>query len=172
MSAQYRRLLDTAASPEAVEPGEESVEGEVTDEFCAALERIEGALADRVDGYGYVRVGLLNRAKELHDEEDRLYRRRVRLERRVEQLEERLCEGLRVAGLPKVEGARWTATLPKPPRKVEVYDPAALPRELFRPVPEPREPQPDKAEIAKALKKGLPVPGARLVDGVSSLRWS
>ena len=172
LSAQYRRLLDTAASPEAHEPGVECEDGEVTDEFCAALERIEGALADKVDGYGYVRAGLLHRAEELCNEEDRLARRRARLERRVEQLEKRLCDGLRVAALERIEGARWTATLPKPQRKVDVYDLAALPRDLFRPVPEPPEPQPDKIQIAKALKAGVPVPGARLVDGVSSLRWS
>ena len=102
LSAQYRRLLDTAASPEAHEPGGECEDGEVTDEFCAALERIEGALADKVDGYGYVRAGLLHRAEEATRRTG--YRRRARLDV-VEQLENGSATG-RWAWA--IEG-RWTA---------------------------------------------------------------
>ena len=50
--------------------------------------------------------------------------------------------------------------------RVEITDAALLPLAYWREPPAP-EPQPDKRNIAAALKKGTPVPGARLVQGHS-----
>jgi hypothetical protein len=50
---------------------------------------------------------------------------------------------------------------------VDVFDESQLPIDFIK-LPEPK-PQIMKAEIAKALKSGEQVPGARLVDGKKSL---
>jgi hypothetical protein len=58
----------------------------------------------------------------------------------------------------------------KPSKRVEIESIDSLPVEFLRTVPSTVEPI--KTEISKALKAGKEVPGARLVDGPTTLKLS
>lgn len=68
------------------------------------------------------------------------------------------------AGIDKIEGPLFKIKLQNNPAAVDIFEPGLLPAE-FMTQPAPPPPAADKKAIAGALKAGIDVPGARLVQG-------
>jgi hypothetical protein len=71
---------------------------------------------------------------------------------------------MQVAGVTKIECPHFRLAIQNNPPRVDVYEPGLVPAEFMtQPVAPP--PEPNKAAIAGALKAGIEVAGARLVQG-------
>jgi hypothetical protein len=70
-----------------------------------------------------------------------------------------LAQAMSETGCPAVALATHTVHLGTKPARVDIENESAIPAELFR----TPTPQPDKVAIAKLLRAGAEVPGARLI---------
>lgn len=98
-------------------------------------------------------------AKLAADEIKRLQGRKKAIENRRDSLKQHLCELMGRMGLDKLPGETTTLCREKSPRSVEVTDVDALPE--WAKVEVPAVWNPDKKEIAKALREGKEIPGAK-----------
>jgi hypothetical protein len=80
-------------------------------------------------------------------------------------LRQYLLENMQRMGIEKIECPLFHVTIRKNPPSVEVFDQLSIPAE-FMVLPEPQPASPDKKAIAAALKAGVEISGARLVQGV------
>ena len=92
-----------------------------------------------------------------------------RIDRRVESFDEYVASCVKKLPDQEIKGELVTVKIRKPSKKVEVFDEALLPVDFVK-IPEPKAVI-MKSEIAEALKSGVEVPGARLVDGKESLNY-
>lgn len=92
-------------------------------------------------------------------EEDKLKRRRERLNLRAYQLREYILDGMQKLDLRKV-GQLHQASLRSTPPKVEIEDDTLIPQEYMV-----IKSELSKTAIKKAIEDGRPVPGARLTTG-------
>ncbi len=138
--------------------------GEATEEAIAALEQHEQDLAAKGEGYIGVIRSIEQEAK-THQALATYHADKVTgLSGRASWLRGRLEAAMRLRKLDKLKTVHGTASLRTGHAKmcgVVIEDPAAIPREWFRPV---EQPEPDKARIKAALLAGQPVPGAKLAD--------
>jgi len=104
-------------------------------------------------------------AKALSAIMDRIGQHRSAAVQAAAQARAALAKAMADTGCPAVLTATHRADPLEGSERVEVTDPARLPLSLWK---QP-DPEPDKAAIRKALKKG-PVPGAALVRGAPSVR--
>jgi septation ring formation regulator EzrA len=107
---------------------------------------------------------------------DYLNKKTCELEGRIEQYEEKIerfdeyvLNCLSIQDKKEFTGNLYKITKRKPSQSVEVFDETKIPIEFIK-MPEPK-PMVMKAEIAKALKQGELVEGARLVDGKVSVLY-
>ena len=89
------------------------------------------------------------------------------LNARVERFDDYVLDCLKLAGTESFKGEFYEIKARKPSKKVEVFDESLLPVEFVH-IPEPA-PKIMASEIAKRLKAGEEVPGARLIDGKKSV---
>jgi hypothetical protein len=93
----------------------------------------------------------------------RMQARKTTVEKNFNWFKAYLRDNMARSGITKIESATFTATLGKPGKVVEIVDSALIPESFVEVVPESYKfPKPP---IAKALKAGQDVPGARLIDG-------
>jgi Gp157 protein len=135
-------------------------EGEAARERDARLKRL-------IDRAAAVLDQLEARAEACDREMKQLTRRKKLALARAERIENQILERMRAGALPKLTGnQRVLSSRPNAP-KLEVLDPAALPREYLR---EKLVSEPDKMQIKAALARGEEVPGVELVQTISLLR--
>lgn len=79
-------------------------------------------------------------------------------------LREYLKDNMIATGIQKIDAPLFKIRLQNNPPKVDLFEPGLIPLEYME-QPEAPPPYADKAAIAKALKDGKEVPGARLVQG-------
>jgi len=143
--------------------GEYSEPTGIDEAFAALGEDVEAKLA----GCAHVLKRLKADAAMVAEEEKRLAARRKRLDASRQRLEERVRELMLLTETARVKTPTISLTLSKASMRVEVVGPVPA-QYLTTPVmPEPR---PMLAEIKKAIKAGVAVPGASLVEGRRSLR--
>lgn len=165
MAEQYRKLLDAALSE--VDPET----GEMADAFDVALRAIEDSIERKVDGYSYVREALEAWAGRLTKDATRLVKRAKTVAGRIERMENELRDAFVLGKLSRVDGERCSVTVKAPASAVDVFAVALIPPELMR-TPDPPAPEPNKVEIAKRLKAGQEVPGARMKEGRRAVLWA
>jgi len=85
------------------------------------------------------------------------------LETRAEALEQRVFAAMRDTGISKITCPYFELSIKNNPASVDIFDPLQLPQDYLREVPSTSAP--DKTLIAKSLKDGYEVPGARLLQG-------
>lgn len=155
---EIERILATCADHET---------GEITDEAIAQLDALELDLRERVLEYAaYAKseraeAGKIERlAEDLKERATKHANRAARLERAI--------EAAMTPGTQKFEDERAAVRWHKGPPYVEITDASKLPKPFWR-YPQPPPAEPNKVELAKALKAG-PVEGAELKPGRYTLK--
>lgn len=96
----------------------------------------------------------------------RLTARKKTIQARQEWVKSYLIDNMEKSGISKISCPLFSITLRKPAKAVLIEDESLLPDDCVSVVTTIK---PDKKEIAKKLKEGVDVPGAKLVDGKASL---
>jgi len=96
----------------------------------------------------------------------RLQERKLTIKAKSEWLRNYLKKNMEASGISKIDCPLFSITLSAPSKQVEIENESLLPDEF---VSVKTDVKPDKAALAKALKKGVEVPGALLVDGARRL---
>ena len=103
-------------------------------------------------------------AAAIKDAEEQMAKRRKAIENRAKHLLDYVQGCMETAEVQKIECPYFKLALQAKPPSVDVYEPGLIPEQYMR-APEAPPPAPDKTAIAKAIKEGHEVPGARLVHG-------
>ena len=133
-------------------------EGELTQEMLIEYESIDGEFEEKAEAYAVLIKTLNAEADLIGSEEKRLAERRRRKENLSERLKERLAESMRIFERDKLETAKCKISF-RSSTAVEIVDEAKLPDEYFK-----IERKPMKSEIKEALKAGVAIDGAVLVE--------
>jgi hypothetical protein len=121
----------------------------------------------KAQNYGFVIRNLQATAASIKDAEKQMADRRKSIEKRADALTEWLKTGLEIARVTKLDCPHFALTIKKNPPSVDVWDEKQIPAQYMR-TPEPPPPPasvPDKAAIKDAIKAGVEVPGAQVVQG-------
>lgn len=154
LSDEVERLL---SSDDAYDPE--------TGELSADL---VGALSAMKDKGANVAAYILNRDAEIQaieQHEAKIAAHKAVLVRKQEKLREYLAFNMKRTKTTEIaanDGTFKVRLLLERDSSVEIYDEKQIPAS-FMTTPKPPEPKPSKAEIAKAIKAGTEVPGARIV---------
>lgn len=133
-------------------------EGELTPEMLTEIDCIERNFEEKGEAYA-VLIKTLNAEAELFKaEKDRLAERQKQKENLAERLKERLAESMRILEKDKFETTKCKVSF-RTSTAVNILDEALLPKKFFKIVKTP-----SKADIKEALKSGLKVKGAELVE--------
>lgn len=103
-------------------------------------------------------------ATAIKEAEEQMARRRKAIENRAKHLLDYVHGCMETAEVQKIECPYFRLAIQAKPPSVDVYEPGLIPAEYMR-APEAPPPAPDKTAIARAIKEGHEVPGARLVHG-------
>lgn len=103
-------------------------------------------------------------AAAIKDAEKQMADRRKAMENRAQRIREYLQTCMEVANVTKVECPHFALSIKANPPSVEIFEEKLIPAH-FMSQPEPPPPSPDKKAIAAALKAGMEIPGAMLVQG-------
>jgi len=124
------------------------------------LDGLTMALTEKAHNIARLRQNWLADEKAIDTEIKRLQALKKIRKNRREALEDYLRHNMSKAGIQKIEAPDFSITLGKPSEAVQVEDVEALPESMVR-----IQRAPDKAAIKAAIKSGVPVPGAALVEG-------
>lgn len=127
--------------------------------FTDTLAAIEEAIEVKAENYAKLIRSIELGVNALKDEEKRLAERRQSLEKKVSILKTTLKDNMEAVGTAKIKSNLFTVWVQNNPPSVEITDETQL--EAFS-VPQP--PKLDKKAIAAALKDGVELNGARLVQ--------
>lgn len=130
--------------------------GEVFDE--ESLDSLRMDMVEKLEGVALYTKGLDAEAKAIREEEKALAARRRAKEGRAESLRGYMSRVMSDNKMSDMETARCRLSFRRSER-VEVDDPMSIPVQYRKTVVEP-----DKAAIRKALKDGVTIAGARLVE--------
>ncbi len=169
LEGEFIRLLEMAHQGFDPETGEYLNE----DEIDRAFAELEGDLDDKIAGCGFVIMRLKKEAAMVDEEAKRLRDKKARMDKGRERLEERVRDLMILVADPgagKSVKKPWiSVTIAKPSKnKVQLLNAKLIPSE-FMTVPQAPDPKPIMAEIKKALKAKIEVPGAELVQGRRTL---
>lgn len=153
VAAQYR---DMAAKLADLELDEQTI--------ADTLEAEGGALVEKGTNVGFVIRNLEASAEAIKAAEAAMAARRKAIENRAARLRAYLLDGMRVAGIQKIDSPYFAISIRKNPPSVDVFDADQVPADYMK-APPPPPPAPDKKLIAQALKDGMDVPGCRLAQG-------
>ena len=103
-------------------------------------------------------------ATAIKDAEEQMAKRRKAIENRAKHLLDYVQGCMETAEVRKIECPYFRLAIQAKPPSVDVYELGLIPEQYMR-KPEAPPPAPDKPAIAKAIKEGHEVPGARLVHG-------
>lgn len=88
-------------------------------------------------------------------------------EKNAQGLEDYIKLNMEASSKDKIDLGIFKVTLRAPTKALKVHDETKIPEQYFRVIPEKREP--DKSMITQALKNGVEIEGAELVDGKRGL---
>ena len=128
------------------------------------LDAMIGELEVKAQNVVFFARDLQATAAAIKDAEEQMAKRRKAIENRARHLLEYVQGCMETAEVQKIECPHFRIAIQAKPPSVDVYEPGLLPVEYMR-TPEAPPPAPDKTAIAKAIKEGHEVPGARLVHG-------
>lgn len=137
-------------------------EGEVTPEIEAKIQELNTALVEKTDGvvqWVQYNNDLISLAKVRIQELSEFIQG---TEKKLDGLDRYVANCLHQMGVPKIDGKLCSITRRKPSQIANVFDETLLPMDFIK-IPE-QKPMLQKAEIGKALKAGIDVPGARLEE--------
>lgn len=153
VAAEHRRMVDALMDSQ--------------DDAAAIADTIEAEsypLEVKAQNVAYAIRNMEASAAAIKEAEAQMCERRKRIEKRAEQVREYLKTCMEVANVSKVECPHFALSIAKNPASVEVFEPALVP-EAYRRYPAPPPPTIDKTAIKQAIKDGIEVPGALLVNG-------
>ena len=150
IDAAIRDLIENAVDPET---------GEIAEDLSLQLEELHMAREQKLENIACYIKDLKAEAEAIRAEERNLAARRRTAENKAARLTDYLSWAL--AG-EKFKSARCAVSFRKS-MAVQVNTLMDIPEEYLR----FKDPEPDKAKIKDALKEGLDVPGATLVENVS-----
>lgn len=153
ISAQYR--ADAARLADLDLPAEV-----VTD----TLDAMSGELEMKAQNVVMFARDLQATAAAIKDAEEAMARRRKAIENRARHLLDYVQGCMETAQVQRIECPHFRLAIQRSPASVDVYEPGLLPAQYMR-APAPPEPSADKRAIADAIKAGLEVPGARMLQG-------
>lgn len=130
------------------------------------MEGIEGEFQEKGKALAMVTLNMDGDLEAIQSQIDRLTERKRLLVNRKDSLKEYLRTNMEASGITKISHPLFTITLGKGKPIVVVDDEKAIPDEFMR---VKVTSAPDKAEIAKAIKEGVEVPGAHSEIGKSSI---
>lgn len=154
IAAQYR--ADAARLADLDLPGEV-----VTD----TLDAMSGDLEVKAQNVVMFARDLQATAAAIKEAEDAMAKRRKAIESRARHLLEYVQGCMETAQVQRIECPHFRLAIQAKPASVDVYEPGLLPAQYMR-APEPPAPTADKRAIAEAIKAGLEVPGARMLQGM------
>lgn len=124
---------------------------------------LQESIAQRTQGRVFVIKSMRQHADMVDAEIKRLTKLKKHYEQRADALEESTLALLQSTGIHTIEGDLMVVKIRQNPPSVDVFDPDQVPAEYLRAVAPP-PPAPDKTAIKDALKRGIDIPGARLVQ--------
>lgn len=127
------------------------------------LESIEMVIEDKLEGYGKVIRNLEGDIASYKAEEKRLADRRKTIENGLKRIKDSAYENLKNTGKKSVDAGTFKFSIAKNPAAVKVLDESLIPIDFFV-TPEPSL---DNKALKDALKNGVEVTGAALVQGES-----
>lgn len=138
---------------------------QIDDDGCISPE-LEAALS-QFEGKGLsVTAYILNcekSAQMIHEAAMTMDKRARPLEARANRLRQYLADNMKRTGVTEIKCAEFVAKLHvERDARVEVFDEKQIPPEFMR-TPEPRPPTPDKRALAEVIKRGVEIPGARIM---------
>lgn len=128
------------------------------------LDAIQGELQVKATNVAAFAQNLEALAESIKFAEERMSHRRKVIENRVASIKSYIKTCMESAGVSKIESPEFKLSICKNPPSVEITDEGSVPNE-FKKQPPPPPPTLDKKAIAEALKNGIDVPGARLIQG-------
>lgn len=128
------------------------------------LEGESGALEIKATNIAAVCRNLEASAAAIKEAEQQMKARRTAIENRAARLRRYLLDGMRVAGISKIESPFFAISIRRNPPAVDVYEPGLVPADYMRDPPPP-PPEIDKKLVLQALRDGYEVPGCRLAQG-------
>ena len=138
-------------------------------ETSLRLIQLTDALTQKTDQVAHFRESLEHFVDYLNDKISELKERKDFYERKIEKFDEYVSNCLSIQDRKDFTGQLYKISKRKPSQVVEIVDETKIPIEFIS-VPEPK-PSIMKSEIAKALKAGEIIEGARLVDGKVSIQY-
>ena len=127
------------------------------------LEGLQGTLEVKASNVAAFTRNLEATAAAIEVAEESMARRRKAIEARAERLREYLRLAMEKTGISKIESPHFATTLKKKPPSMVIFNESLLPSDYMTDPPKPA-PAPDKGLIAKAIKDGCEVPGAKLSE--------
>lgn len=149
LADEYRQLLDLAASEEADE-----------DSFGAALAALQGEITTRTVSLAQVARNLEAFKEQIEAAIEAMAQRAERAGKRAASIRTFIKMALDQTGMTKVESPFFTLAIKRNPPHLIIAEDALIPPSYLRVIPERLEP--NKPEIAKALKAGVEIDGCRL----------
>lgn len=153
IAAAYRQMADTLADLD------------LDDQTIAdTLEGESGALEVKATNVAAVCRNLEASAAAIKEAEQQMKARRTAIENRAARLRRYLLDGMRLAGISKIESPHFAISVRKNPPAVDVFEPGLVPADYMKDPPPP-PPEIDRKLVMQALKEGFDVPGCRLTQG-------
>ncbi|HEY9569580.1 MAG TPA: siphovirus Gp157 family protein [Metalysinibacillus sp.] len=153
MATLYELTGDLLAVQRMIEDGAEGL--------ADTLESIELAAGKKLEGYAMVIKNIESDIEGLKAEEKRLTERRKSMENNIKTMKANMQDALLTVEGNRLKTDKFTFSLRKS-TSVVVYSDTKLPQRFIKVTCEI-----SKTEIAKALKNGIEVPGAELVENKS-----
>lgn len=150
---QYQSQLEALADSGEVPP----------EQIADTLNALEGDIKEKAVSVAAFTRNLDASADAIREAAKAMLNRADRIEKRAESIRNYLLFNMQASGISKIECEWFVLTVRKNPPSVVVDDESALPHEFIVQPPPPAA-RPDKAAIARALKDGREVPGARLLQ--------
>lgn len=156
ISKQYQELAALAES------GDQDLAVAVRD----TMEGIEGEFQEKGKALAMVTLNMDGDLEAIQSQIDRLSERKRVLQNRKESLKEYLRTNMEASGISKITHPLFTITLGKGKPIVVIDEESKIPDEYMN---TKVTSTPAKAEIARAIKEGIEVPGAHSEIGKSSI---
>jgi hypothetical protein len=153
ISSDTRELIEKIAE----------ADGELTDNQDKLLVEMQYQLRNKVEGVVHwvnYQQDLIKAGKERIAELEKFIEK---TNRSVERFNDYVSTCMSMLSTNKIEFGIYSIVKTKPREVVEIYDENLIPIEFIK-MPPPPEPVISKQSIAKVLKDGIEVPGARLIE--------
>jgi hypothetical protein len=157
ISEQYRGIQELIESDDS---------GHMAEAIADTMQMIAGDFHDKAQAIVSLTLNIDAEISAIEREIERLQEKKKIRQNTIESVRDYLRHNMQATGISKIECPLFAITLSKPAKQVEITDEAALPDEYVR---VKTTVSPDKVALAKALKDGIEVPGAILIDGASRL---